>query len=128
MEASSTSTVWAMPIGRPERSIAEVTCIRQPGLAVTSSWAPVATMLAALRSPSSSAGSGLSDVVDAGRAAAQLGLGDLPQLEPGDGLEQPARLGADALGVAEVAGVVVGDGDSAAGAAGRPGPARRGSR
>ena len=51
--------VCAIPIGWPDRSMAEVTCIRQPGLAVTSTWAPVATMLAALRSPSSRAGSGL---------------------------------------------------------------------
>ena len=60
--------VWAIPMGWPfpdatpesaERSRAPATCIRQPGLAVTSSCAPVATMLAALRSPSSRAGSGL---------------------------------------------------------------------
>ena len=37
IEASSTSTVWASPSGCPDRSIAEATCIRQPGLAVTSS-------------------------------------------------------------------------------------------
>ena len=59
MEASSTSIVCAIPIGCPERSIALVTCMRHPGLAVTSTCAPVRTMFAALRSPSSRAGSGL---------------------------------------------------------------------
>ena len=49
-------------------------------------------------------------VVDAGRAAAELRLGDLPQLQPGDAAQQLARLGPDALGVGQVAGVVVGDG------------------
>ena len=70
---------------------------------------------------------GVDDVVDARRAAAQLGLGDLLQRQAGDRLEQPPRLGADALGVREVAGVVVGDRSSRAGAAGPPGRARRGS-
>src|SRR5205823_13535795 len=52
---------------------------------------------------------GLDQVVDARRAAAQLPLGGLEQLEPGDGAQQRARLLAHALGVREVAGVVVGD-------------------
>src|SRR3954454_24104529 len=55
-------------------------------------------------------GLGVEDVVDPGRAAAQLGLRDLPQLEPRDRLEQPSWLGAHALGMGEVARVVVGDG------------------
>src|SRR3954451_8547124 len=50
------------------------------------------------------------NVVDAGGAAAQLRLGDLLELQPGDGIEQLARLGPDALGVCQMARVVVGDG------------------
>ena len=49
------------------------------------------------------------EVVDAGAAAADLRLGDRPQLDTGNGAEQIARLLADALGVREVAGIVVGD-------------------
>jgi hypothetical protein len=48
-----------VPFSSADLSIAAATCIRQPGLAVTRSRAPVETMLAALRSPSSRAGSGL---------------------------------------------------------------------
>ena len=60
-EASSTSTVWASadlrrPAGRRRRRPA----CRQPGLAVTRSSAPVASTVAALRSPSSPRGPGLS--------------------------------------------------------------------
>ncbi len=43
----------------PVRCSEVATCIRQPGLAVISSEAPVVAMLAALRSPSSRAGPGL---------------------------------------------------------------------
>ena len=51
----------------------------------------------------------LDQVVDARRAAADLRLGDLEKLEPRDAAQQLARLRADALGVGQVAGVVVGD-------------------
>src|SRR2546423_9432647 len=48
----------------------------------------------------------LDEVVDAGAAAADLLLGRLDELEAGDRAKQLARLGADALGVREVAGVL----------------------
>ena len=63
----------------------------------------------ALRAPSFAGGLGLEQVVDAGRAAAQLPLGGLEQLQAGDAAQQLARLRAHPLGVGEVAGVVVGD-------------------
>src|SRR3954466_12357237 len=52
---------------------------------------------------------GVEDVPDAGRAAADVLLRDLSQLDAGDAAEQLAGLVADALRVAEVAGVVVRD-------------------
>ena len=55
-------------------------------------------------------GSRLEEVVDARRAAADLGLGaDLEELELGDRPQKLARGGVDALGVLHVAGIVVGD-------------------
>src|SRR3954447_2132381 len=54
---------------------------------------------------------GVEDVVDPRRSAAQLGLVDLLELEARYATEQLPGLGPDALGVPEVAGVVVGDGD-----------------
>jgi len=56
-------------------------------------------------------GFGLEEVVDAGGAAAEGGFGDLGDLKAGDGTEKFAGLDEDSLGVAEVAGVVVGDAD-----------------
>ena len=50
------------------------------------------------------------DAVEAGAAAAEVGLGHLAQLEAGDGAQQGARLGLDPLGVGQVAGVLVGHG------------------
>ena len=63
----------------------------------------------ALRSPSSSRGLGLDEVVDPGAAAAEMLLGRLDELEAGDRAEQRARLVADALGMAEVARLLEGD-------------------
>ena len=55
----------------------------------------------------------LGDVVDAGAAAAPVGLGELDELEPGDEFEDVARLLGDLLPVGQVTGVVVGDGEVA---------------
>ena len=63
----------------------------------------------ALRSAQLGRRLGLDQVVDPGRAAADLPLGRLDQLELGDRAQQLARLLPHALGVGEVAGVVVGD-------------------
>ena len=54
-------------------------------------------------------GVGLGDVVDAGAAAAPLGLGAFAEFDAGEGFEDGAGLGADFLAVAEVAAFVVGD-------------------
>jgi hypothetical protein len=54
-------------------------------------------------------GFGLEQIVDACRAAAEGRFCDLGDLEAGDGCEQLARLLKDALRVAEMAGVVIGD-------------------
>src|SRR5690606_11952525 len=59
IEASRTTAVCASGMGVPDRSSASAICMMQPGLAVTTSSAPVAEMLAAFRSPRSRAGSGL---------------------------------------------------------------------
>ena len=71
----------------------------------------------------------LDQVVDAGAAAAELGLGGLTTLESRNRAQQLARLAADALGVREMAGVVIRDphvqSDDASLAAGR---ARRAAR
>ena len=56
---------------------------------------------------------GLGDVVDAGAAAAPIGLGQLDELEPGDELQEVAGLLGDLLPVGQVTGVVVGDGEFA---------------
>jgi len=61
---------------------------------------PVAELLGGFR---------LEQVVDAGGAAAEGGFGNFGDLEAGDSGEQLARLLKDALRVAQVAGVVVGD-------------------
>lgn len=55
-------------------------------------------------------GNRVEDVVDPGRAAAQRGAGDLPDRHAGDRAQQLSGLVSDALRVAEVAGIVVGDG------------------
>ena len=52
---------------------------------------------------------GVQQVVGTGAAAADLGLDQLAQLDAGDAAQQPARLVAHALGVREVARVLVGD-------------------
>ena len=49
----------------------------------------------------------LHQVVDAGAAAADPGLGGFPQLQMGNGLEQLARLAGDALAVNHVTGIVI---------------------
>ncbi len=49
IEASRISAVWARATALPLRRIADAICIRQPGLAVTRTSAPVATTAAALR-------------------------------------------------------------------------------
>ena len=49
----------------------------------------------------------MGNVVDAGGAATEVGIGDGCQFQSGDLFQQVARLLADALGVYEVAGVVV---------------------
>jgi hypothetical protein len=54
-------------------------------------------------------GPGLEQVVDAGGATAEGGFGDLGDFEAGDCGEEFARLEEDALCVAKMAGVVVGD-------------------
>ena len=54
----------------------------------------------------------LDQVVDACRAAAGAAVGDLGQHEAGNAGQQAARLRGDPLGVAEVTGVVVGDGQA----------------
>ena len=54
---------------------------------------------------------GLGDVVDPGRAAAEVLLGRLDDGEPGDPLEQRLPGGRQPLCVPEVAGVLVGDGE-----------------
>ena len=56
---------------------------------------------------------GLGDIVDAGAAAAPVGLGQLDELEPRDELQEVARLLGDLLAVRQVAGVVVSDGEVA---------------
>ena len=74
--------------------------------------------------PSSRGGLGLHQVVDARRAAADLPARPAPRSSsPGIAAQQLARLGADALRVGQVAGVVVGDRHAAP-----AGARRRGSR
>ena len=75
-----------------------------------------------MRSPELGRGLGLHEVVDPGGAAAQLPVGGLHQLEVGDPAQQLARLGAHALRVGEVAGVVVGDLASGSGSRSARGP------
>jgi hypothetical protein len=52
---------------------------------------------------------GLVDVVGTGAAAAEIRVGDFEEFEIGDGAEELARFVEDALGVGEMAGVLVGD-------------------
>ena len=75
-----------------------------------SSSAPVASRLRALRCAELGRGVRLLDVVGAGRAAAQLPLGGLDERDAVDRLAAARAARAHALGVGEVAGVVVGDG------------------
>ena len=56
---------------------------------------------------------GLGDVVDAGAAAAPIGLGELDELQARDQLKEVAGLLGDLLAVRQVTGVVVGDGEVA---------------
>ena len=56
---------------------------------------------------------GLGDVVDAGAAAAPIGLGEFDELEARDELQEVAGLFGDLLAVRQVTGVVVGDGEVA---------------
>ena len=63
---------------------------------------------------------GLGDVVDAGAAAAPVGLGEFDQLEARDELKELSRLLGHLLAVREVAGVVVGDGQVAQAGLRRP--------
>ena len=53
---------------------------------------------------------GLIDVVGSGRAAAEMGIGDFCDGDAGDHSQEFTWLGGDALGVGEMAGIVVGDG------------------
>ena len=48
------------------------------------------------------------DVVASGRTAAHVGIGEFHDVDVGDRLQEGSRFGADALGVGEVACVVVG--------------------
>ena len=95
------------PAMRPRRAAAAAICSVQPGFAVATRPGCVASMCAALRSPSSRAASRLDQVVDAGAAAADLLLGERQQLDAGNRAQQIARRLADALRVREVAGVVI---------------------
>ena len=85
IEASSTSTVCATAIGCPEpldgggRPASGSRGWRSP--AAARRWP---TMLRGLAVAELAGRLGVEDVVDAGRAAADLRLGDLPQLQPGD--------------------------------------------
>src|SRR5690606_42116959 len=54
-------------------------------------------------------GFGIDEVVDTGGAAAEVRLGDLRNVQAGDGAQELAGLGSHALSVRQVAGVVVGD-------------------
>ncbi len=54
---------------------------------------------------------GLSNVIDAGAAAAPIGFGEFDELKAGDQLKEVARLLGDLLAVRQVAGVVVSDGE-----------------
>ncbi len=115
MDASSTSTVCAMPRGLPPPDLRGALdggghLHQAAGVRGHQHLGAGGEDVGGLAVPELARGLGVEDVVDPGRAAAQLGLGDLPQLEAGDRAEQPPRLGAHALGVREVAGVVVGHG------------------
>ena len=129
IEASSTSTVWASAIGSPGRSSADGHLHQAARVGGDQQLgAGGERRCAALRSPSSRGRLGVEQVVDAGRAAADLRRRRSPQLQPGDAAQQRARLRADALGVRQVAGVVVGDGHRQRVPRRRPGRARRGAR
>jgi hypothetical protein len=56
-------------------------------------------------------GLGLEEVVDAGRATAKRGLGDLGHFKLGNSGEKLARLLIDSLSVTEVTGIVISDAD-----------------
>ena len=73
------------PIEEPERLSALLTCIRHPGLVLTMISAPVARTAAGLAVPELSGRIGLYEVVNPGRATAELVL-DLAHLQPGDRL------------------------------------------
>ena len=82
-----------MGSSRPRRRSAAAICSAQPGLAAAMASAPVASRLSRLARAQLGGRLGLEQVVDAGRAAAQLPLGGLHQLEAGD-----ARAAARAAG------------------------------
>jgi uncharacterized protein len=113
--------VCARPITPPARWTAAATCIRQRGRGhqeVGARGQHVAR-LAAAELPSRL---GVEHVPHPGRAAADLGRGDLAQRQAGDVREQPARLGPHALRVREVAGIAWYATDSGSGCRGATGP------
>ena len=94
---------------------------RQPGLAETTASGFGGEEVGDLAIPELVGGLRLDEVVDTGGSAAERGLGDLDDIESGDGGEQLAGLAEDALRVPEMAGIVVGDaeGKGVAGGGGR---------
>ncbi len=85
-------------------------CSRQPGLAVAMMLAPVEFTASILLRQNLHGHFVLHHVVDAGAAAADVGAGHLAERQAGNGGQQLARRGADALAVGQVAGILVGDG------------------
>ena len=67
---------------------------------------------------------GFGQIVGAGAAAANIRLGQVNKIFPGDSFDQIARLAGDALGVGEMTGVVVGDLATRRGQLGRRGKIR----
>ena len=108
IELSRTSTIWAVLISDFDRSRALRICIRQPGLLVTTIVGrsrdhrrslTVSELIGSVR---------LHEVVDPRRTAAH-GVLDLAQIQLRDFLQECSWLDADALGVSEMASVVVGN-------------------
>ena len=91
----------------PASAMAARICRLHPGLAEMTSDAPVASTAAALRAPSSPAAAGCHQVVHPGRAAAGPAVPHFHQVQPGDRAQQVPGLLPDALGVPEVARLVV---------------------
>ena len=82
-------------------------CRMQPGLAVTTASAPGRLDVAHLAAQQAIGHLRLREVVDAGRAAAPVGLRQVDHAQPGDLGQQLARLPADLLAVHDVAGIVI---------------------